>query len=118
MSRYLVQTAPPYTVVLCSSVTQSADTDGTAFPSATTSYTYDGFGNVLTSTTLVSDGSSKVTTNTWLNDTTNWFLGRLLTSAVQSSIPGSVTLTRHSLRRTEPTLSPLARVHSVEARSV
>jgi RHS repeat-associated protein len=96
------QTTPPYTVVLCSSVTQGADTDGTPFPSATTSYSYDNFGNVLTSTTLVSDGSSKITTNTWLNDTTNWFLGRLLTSAVQSSIPGSTTLTRHSAFTYDP----------------
>jgi RHS repeat-associated protein len=96
------QTTPPYTVVLCSSVTQSSDVDGTPFPSATTSYTYDNSGNVLTSTTLVSDGSSKVTTNTWLNDTTNWFLGRLLTSCVQSSIPGSATLTRHSAFTYDP----------------
>jgi RHS repeat-associated protein len=89
------QTAPPYTVELCSSVAQSSDTTGSAFPSVTTAYTYDTFGNALTASALVSDGSSKLTTNTYLNDTTNWFLGRLLTSSVQSTV-GSSSLTRHS----------------------
>jgi YD repeat-containing protein len=88
-------TAPPYAVALCTSTAQSNDTDGSPFPSVTTSNTYDSFGNVLTSTSLVSDGSSKVTTNTWLNDTTNWFLGRLLTSNVNSAV-GASNLTRHS----------------------
>ncbi len=89
-------TGAPYTVVLCSRFEQSNDTGAAAFPSVTTNFTYDSFGNVLTSTALVSDGSSKVTTNTWLNDTTNWFIGRLLVSSVQSSVPGTTTLTRLS----------------------
>jgi RHS repeat-associated protein len=94
-------TGPVYTVELCSSVAQSSDTSGAAFPSVTTNYSYDTFGNVLTSTAQVSDGSSKTTTNTYLNDTTNWFLGRLLTSNVQSVV-GSSNLTRHSSYAYDP----------------
>ncbi len=95
------QTAPPYTVEHCTSAAQSSDTDGSPFPSVTTANTYDAYGNVLTSVASVSDGSSKTTTNTYLNDTTNWFLGRLLTSAVQSVVAGS-TLTRHASYAYDP----------------
>ncbi len=95
------QTAPPYTVEHCTSAAQSSDTDGAPFPSVTTANTYDAYGNVLTSVASVSDGSSRTTTNTYLNDTTNWFLGRLLTSSVQSVVAGS-TLTRHSSYTYDP----------------
>ncbi len=82
-------------VSLTQSVASGNDLDGSTLPTTTTSYTYDGYGNALTVSVSVSDGSSKVTTNTYSNDTTNWFLGRLLTTSVQS-IVGSSNLTRHS----------------------
>ncbi|MGH6870027.1 MAG: FG-GAP-like repeat-containing protein [Rhizomicrobium sp.] len=91
----VAQTHAPYSIELCSTVSQSNDTTGSVFPSVTTTYTYDGFGNILTNTALLSDGSSKTTTSTYLNDTTNWFIGRLLTASVQSVV-GSSNLTRHT----------------------
>jgi YD repeat-containing protein len=57
--------------------------------------TYDAYGNATKVAAAVSDGSSRTTINTYTNDTTNWFLGRLITSNVQS-IVGSSNLTRHS----------------------
>jgi RHS repeat-associated protein len=98
----VTQTAAPYTVELCTTVAQSTDTNGTAFPTVTTGYTYDAYGNTLTTAALISDGSSKVTTNTYDNDTTNWLLGRVRTSNVQSVVGGS-NLTRHSSYSYDPT---------------
>jgi RHS repeat-associated protein len=80
---------------LTQSVLSSNDLNGTAFPTTTTTYTYDSYGNALTVNVSVSDGSSKDTTNTYNNDTTNWYLGRLLTTSVDS-IVGSSNLTRQS----------------------
>lgn len=71
------------------------DLNGATLPSTTTNYTYDNYGNALTVSISVSDGSSKNTTNTYSNDTTNWFLGRMLTTSV-NSIVGSSNLTRQS----------------------
>jgi YD repeat-containing protein len=65
-----------------------------AFPTVTTSYVYDTFGNPTT-VTVSTTGSSKVTTNTYSNDTTNWFLGRLLTASTNSTV-NSISLTRSS----------------------
>ena len=73
----------------------SNDLNGTAFPTTTTTYTYDSYGNALTVNVSVTGGSSKDTTNTYNNDTTNWYLGRLLTTSV-NSIVGSSNLTRQS----------------------
>jgi RHS repeat-associated protein len=85
-----------YFVCLTQTVLQSYDLNDTAqFPSSTTNYTYDSYGNALTVAVSLSDGSSKTTTNTYNNDTTRWYLGRLLTAAV-NSIVGSSNLTRHS----------------------
>jgi RHS repeat-associated protein len=83
-----------YFVSLQQSVVSGADLSGTALPTRTTSYTYDAYGNVLTKDLSVSDGSYLYTTNTYNNDTTDWFLGQLLTSQTQS-IVGSSNLTRH-----------------------
>jgi RHS repeat-associated protein len=89
-----VATVPPYTVELCTSVAQGADVTGTALPTAMTSYTYDAYGNILTASVLVSDGSNGLTTSTYTNDTTNWLLGRMTASNVRSVV-GSSNLTRH-----------------------
>jgi RHS repeat-associated protein len=75
------------------SVVTGADLSGTAFPSATTTFTYDAYGNILTKSVSVSDGSSQTVTNTYNNDTTDWFLGQKLTTQVQN-IVGSSNLTR------------------------
>ena len=82
-------------VSLTQSVVASNDLDGTAMPTTTTSYTYDSYGNALTVNVSVSDGSSKNTTNTFTNDATNWFLGRLTSTQAQSTV-GSSVITRTS----------------------
>lgn len=71
------------------------DLNNAVLPSTETTYTYDSYGNELTINVSVSDGSSKSTTNTYWNDTTNWFLGRMLTTSVRK-IVGSSDLTRNS----------------------
>ena len=68
---------------LLQSVEQSKDLDGTAMPSITTDYIYDAYGNPTQVTvTNGDDNSTKTTVNTYTNDTTNWFLGRLIKSTV------------------------------------
>jgi RHS repeat-associated protein len=89
-------------VCLTQSVVVGNDLNGTAFPGITTTYTYDNYGNALTINVSVSDGSSKNTTNTYSNDATNWFLGRLLTTQVHS-IVGSSDMTRQSSFAYSPT---------------
>ncbi|MBU6297683.1 MAG: VCBS repeat-containing protein, partial [Alphaproteobacteria bacterium] len=81
-------------VTTSQTVVSSNDLDGTALPTVTTNYTYDSYGNALTISRSVSDGSSQTTTNTYTNDTTNWILGQITSSNVQS-IVGSSNLTRH-----------------------
>src|SRR5579862_3104783 len=90
-------------VALQKAVVSSNDLDQTAMPTSTTTYTYDcdtlsggtsicagtsatGFGNALTVSTALSDGSFKTTTNTYNTFVANWFLGRLLTANVESKV--------------------------------
>lgn len=84
-----------YIDCLAQSVSVSNDLNGAAFPTTTTDYTYDNYGNALTVNVSVAGGSSKNTTNTYSNDTTNWFLGRLLTTSV-NSVFGPSNMTRQS----------------------
>jgi RHS repeat-associated protein len=104
-------------VGLHQSVVASNDLNGAAMPSVTTTYTYDcdtgstsicagtsptGFGNATVVAQSVSDGSSKTTTNTFTNDATNWYLGRLTAASVHS-IVGSSNLTRQTSFGYDPT---------------
>jgi Salmonella virulence plasmid 65kDa B protein/FG-GAP-like repeat/Insecticide toxin TcdB middle/N-terminal region len=77
----------PYTVVLRQSVAQSHDLDGSAMPTLTTTYTYDFFSNATQIVASTSDGFSKTTSNAYTNDTTKWFLGRLISSNATSTTP-------------------------------
>jgi hypothetical protein len=83
--------AGAYALTLTQSVLTQNDLDGTGLPSVTTNYTYDSYGNPLTISQAISDGSSKTTTNTYSNDTTHWILGRLLTSSVTSTVTNSIS---------------------------
>jgi hypothetical protein len=76
-----------YFVFLQQSVTSSSDLDGSALPTITTTYQYDAFGNATNVVVATPDGASKTTTNTYTNDTTNWFLGRLTNATVTSNLP-------------------------------
>jgi hypothetical protein len=74
-------------VGLTGSVASSWDLDGTAAPAVTTSYAYDAYGNATQISVSTPDGASKVTTNTYTNNATNWFLGRLTAASVTSIVP-------------------------------
>jgi hypothetical protein len=77
----------PYQVSLAQSATASADLDGTAMPTVTTTNQYDAYGNATQVVVSTSDGFSKTTNNTYTNDTVNWFLGRLTGATVNSTTP-------------------------------
>lgn len=76
-----------YQVFQTQSQTSKNDLDGTAVPTATTTYQYDAYSNATQVTVATSDGYSKTTNNTYTNDTTNWFLGRLTASSVTAQAP-------------------------------
>jgi hypothetical protein len=77
--------AAPYRVSLASSYDASWDLDGTWASSLYTAYQYDAFGNPTQIAAWTGDGASKMTVNTYSNDTVNWFLGRLVRATVTSS---------------------------------
>src|SRR5262249_24919639 len=74
-------------IFLSSSVSSGVDLDGTALPAVTTDNKYDAYGNATQVVSSTSDDFSKTTTNTYTNDTTNWYLGRLTRSAVTGVAP-------------------------------
>jgi hypothetical protein len=76
-----------YQVLLTQTQTSGADLDGSALPTTTSAFTYDAYNNATQIAVSVSDGSTKTTNNTFTNDTTNWFLGRLTASSVTSTAP-------------------------------
>jgi uncharacterized repeat protein (TIGR01451 family) len=77
----------PYRALLSSSVLASNDLDGTALPTITTTYQYDAYNNPTQVAVSTPDGYSKITNNTYTNDTTNWFLGRLTLAQVTATAP-------------------------------
>jgi len=79
--------AAPYRVSVLQSVSSGADLDGSALPTATTSYQYDAFNNPTQVVVSTPDGFSKTTANTYTNDSTLWYLGRLTRSSVTSVAP-------------------------------
>ena len=70
---------------LSQSVEQAFELDGTLVNTTTTSNQYDAYGNVTQVSVDSGDGYIKTTANVYNNDTTNWFLGRLLRSTVTST---------------------------------
>ncbi len=69
------------------SIESGWDLSGAALPVVTTANQFDIWGNATQIGVSTTDGYSKTTTNTYTNDTTNWFLGRLIRSQVQSVAP-------------------------------
>ncbi len=76
-----------YQVFQTQSQTSKNDLDSTGLPTATTTYQYDAYNNATQITVATLDGYSKTTNNTYTNDTTNWFLGRLTSSTVTAQAP-------------------------------
>jgi len=74
-------------VKLTQSLESSKELNGTSLPTVTTSYQYDSYGNATQVQVSTGDGHSKTTTNTYANDLTNWFLGRLTRAEVTSVTP-------------------------------
>lgn len=68
-------------------VEQSWDLNGAVLPTVTTTQQFDLWGNATQISVSTGDGYGKTTTNSYQNDTTNWYLGRLLRSSVQSVTP-------------------------------
>jgi hypothetical protein len=77
----------PYQVSLLQNVSSGNDLDGSALPTVTTANQYDAFGNATQVVVSTPDGFSKSITNTFTNDTTNWYLGRLVGASVTSVAP-------------------------------
>ncbi len=69
------------------SVESAFDLNGAVLPTVTTTTGYDAYGNATSILVSTGDGFSKTTTNTYTNDTANWFLGRLTRSQVTSTTP-------------------------------
>ena len=77
-----------YQTFLSQSYAAGNDLDGSALPTTASAFTYDAYNNATQIAVTLSDGSGKTTNNTFTNDTTNWFLGRLTGSTVTSSGQG------------------------------
>jgi hypothetical protein len=65
-----------YFPYLSDSVTSKWDLNGDAFPTTTTTYQYDSFGSVTKSIVTRSDGTSETVDTVYMNDESNWFIGR------------------------------------------
>jgi len=81
----------PYKVSLTQNVSSGADLDGSTLPTVTTATQYDAYLNATQVVVSTPDGFSKTSTNTYTNDATNWFLGRLTASTVTSQAPEQLT---------------------------
>jgi len=79
--------AAPYHVYVTQNVTSGADLDGSALPTVTTTTQYDAYLNATQVVVSTPDGFSKTTTNTYANDVTNWYLGRLTRASVTNVAP-------------------------------
>jgi FG-GAP-like repeat/Insecticide toxin TcdB middle/N-terminal region len=77
----------PYRVSVAASSAASTDLNGAVMPTVTTTSQYDAYGNPTQVVVSTPDGFSRTTTNTYSNDTTNWFLGRLTGATVTSTTP-------------------------------
>jgi hypothetical protein len=77
---------------LTQSVEESFELNGSVVTTVTTTSQYDDWGNPTQIVVGTGDGYSKTTTNTYTNNTSNWFLGRLTRSTVASTAPAPTTL--------------------------
>ncbi|MFT3848690.1 MAG: SpvB/TcaC N-terminal domain-containing protein [Propionivibrio sp.] len=63
------------------------DLNGAALPVTTSTQQIDAYGNPTEETVSRSDGYSQTITNSFLNDTARWILGRRLRTQIQSTTP-------------------------------
>jgi hypothetical protein len=83
----VVGTGKRYFVYANQSVESGWDYNGAVLPVITTKTEYDNWGNAIKVDVSTSDGYGKTTTNSYSNDSSNWYLGRLLKSSVSSAAP-------------------------------
>ena len=83
----VVGTGKRYFVYANQSVESGWDYNGAVLPVITTKTEYDNWGNATKVDVSTSDGYAKKTVNTYSNDSSNWYLGRLLKSLVESTAP-------------------------------
>ena len=76
-----------YFVYANQSVESGWDYNGAVLPVITTKTEYDNWGNATKVDVSTSDGYGKTTVNNYSNDSSNWYLGRLLKSSVISATP-------------------------------
>jgi hypothetical protein len=77
----------PYHVYVTQNVSSGADLDGSALPTVTTSSQYDAYLNATQVVVSTPDGFSKTTNNTYSNDPSLWYLGRLTRATVTNVAP-------------------------------
>src|SRR5262249_16522039 len=79
-------------IQLTQTVQSGEELDGTAAPTITSNYTYDGYGNVTGRSVTSGDGYSLGTVNIFNPaDTAHWFIQELATSTVTSTVPPNLT---------------------------
>jgi hypothetical protein len=77
----------PYHIFLAQNTSSGTDLDGSVLPTITTANQYDAYGNTTQVAVSTSDGFSKTTINTYANDPSFWYLGRLTRASVTSVAP-------------------------------
>ena len=76
-----------YFIYANQSVESGWDYNGAVLPVITTKTEYDNWGNATKVDVSTSDGYGKTTTNVYSNDSSNWYLGRLIKATVISTVP-------------------------------
>ena len=99
--------------LLTATLEDSFELDATALPSTTSTFgNFDAAGNPQNVSVTTSDGYGKATVHTYLNDYANWVVGRVTTSTVTLTKPGSSVVrksafTYHGLNGTCAPWSPV-----------
>ena len=78
------------------SIEETFELDGSPVTTVSTTSQYDDYGNPTQLVVDSNDGYVKTTLNTYINDTTKWFLGRLTKATVTSQTPVQGAQTRTS----------------------
>lgn len=79
------------------------DPSSSAISTTSTSYRYDDYGNVLTTSQDFGGEASVSTTNVYTNDVTKWFLGRLTSATVTKKSTGKPDIVRLTQFEYDPT---------------
>ncbi|MDX8339759.1 FG-GAP-like repeat-containing protein [Draconibacterium sp. IB214405] len=74
-------------------ISSSTQTNSLTGHSATSSFTYDTYGNATEIEKSFNNGVTETTTNNYTNDATNWYIGKLNSSEVEYQKSGETTIT-------------------------